>query len=209
MSRKPKTNGRTAQAGEAIKITATVTDSRGRVLAEDKGDGDGLQEVGDNLKESLAELGFSPAPRVLFDEHGSDFIVPVAKDGKIAYGRKSLSMLKYPFSDKERAELAREAGQLEMEARSKKASLDAVKKQMQGDIDTTLQQVSNILTKCRDGYEYRETNVGVIFHHPKKGQKIIVRLDTEEVVEVRSMEGHEFQATLFNEEEEAGDASPA
>ena len=54
-------------------ITATLTDSKGRVLAEDKGDGQGLQEVGDNLKESLAGM---MGKRILYDEYGSSISVP-------------------------------------------------------------------------------------------------------------------------------------
>ena len=183
-------------------ITAKLTDSKGRVLAEDKGDGRGLQEVGDNLKESLAEIGLFP-PRVLHDEHGARIEVPADKDGKLTFHRTGTDLIKHDFTDRERAELSARAGQIDKDAAEKEARLTSFKKQMQGDIDSDRAEVSNILQKCRDGYEFREARTGTILHCPEKGKKIVVRLDNEQVVKVLDMAPHEFQTEMFEEHEES------
>jgi hypothetical protein len=183
-------------------ITATLTDSKGRVLAEDKGDGQGLQEVGDNLKESMAEM---MGKRVLYDEHGSPYplSVPTDKDGKLVFHRTGTDLLKHDFTDRERAELSARAGQIDKDAAEKEARLTSFKKQMQGDIDSDRAEVSNILQKCRDGYEFREFRTGTILHCPEKGRKIVVRLDNEQVVKVLDMAPHEFQTEMFEEPEDS------
>lgn len=181
-------------------ITATLTDSRGRVLAEDKGDGQGLQEVGDNLKESLAGI---MGKRILYDEHGSPISVPAGEDGKLAFHRTGTDLLKHDFTDRERAELSARAGQIDKDAAEKEARLTSFKKQMQGEIDSDRAEVSNILQKCRDGYEFREFRTGTILHCPEKGKKIVVRLDNEQVVKVVDMAPHEFQKEMFKEPEES------
>jgi hypothetical protein len=179
-------------------ITATLTDSKGRVLAEDKGDGQGLQEVGDNLKESMAGMGFAMT-RPLYDEHGAHIDAPVTEDGKLAFHRTGTDLLKHDFTDRERAELSARAGQIDKDAAEKEARLTSFKKQMQGDIDSDRAEVSNILQKCRDGYEFREARTGTILHCPEKGKKIVVRLDNEQVVKVLDMAPHEFQTEMFEE----------
>jgi hypothetical protein len=180
-------------------ITTTVTDPTGRVLAEDKGDGQGLQEVGDNLKQSMAEMVGLPTRWVLYDEHGGEILVPTGQDGKIVFNRTGTEMLKHDFSDKERAELSARAGQIDKNASELEARLSSLKKQMQGEIDSDRAEVSNILQKCRDGYEFRDFRTGTILHCPTKGKKIIVRLDNEQVVKVLDMAPHEFQTEMFAE----------
>lgn len=103
--------------------------------------------------------------------------------------------LRYFFTDPERLELGRRLGEKTNEIAILEDEKARATKDYASRIKTVENEVAGISQRVREGYEFRDIDVKVIYDTPEPGKKTIVRLDTKETVEVTGMTTEEKAAS--------------
>lgn len=111
--------------------------------------------------------------------------------------------LKYTFTKDELLVHARELGRTTHEIQRHENQLDAIKKELNAKISSLEAQRNVLSNHVTNGYEMRQVDCEVRFNVPESKKKTVVRLDTEETVQVLPMDGYECQEELDFEKAEA------
>src|SRR5260370_40066831 len=108
--------------------------------------------------------------------------------------------IRHAFTDTERLSLGEEQARLLGKKDELDASLIAVKRQKQADIDETEACIRRGSSKLRDHAELRDNDCLVMDHRAVNGTRHVVRMDTGHVVKARSLRPDETQQKLTTEE---------
>lgn len=116
-----------------------------------------------------------------------------AKEAKV---KKDVQMLRCEFTTEEINEKAK---QLANENRNY-TEIENDKKSVTADFGARLAEskakIDRLANHINSGYELRRVNVEVRMHDPEEGKKTVVRLDTNETVEILNMTEDELQEEL-------------
>lgn len=104
--------------------------------------------------------------------------------------------LRVDFTPEEVIAMRGKISQNLQEAARQKDALQAIKKQMQGQIDLLEQETLLLADKSNSGYEMRNIACDMKSDWDKK-RIVVTRKDTGEIVEDRAMRGDELQEDVF------------
>ena len=112
--------------------------------------------------------------------------------------------LRVHYTDAERLELGKQLASVHQELAQTNSDFDSVKSDFKARLTSHEAKISDLAQKVSNGYCIKEVKCLWVMDTPQSGKKLLLRMDTQDTVEVEEMTAADAQAELKLEDTKAG-----